>query len=59
MENINYNIFHLDKFTNSYPYIIEDVGITFIMYYNKIQFINNPNFFDTKNSIVKHTNYNK
>lgn len=59
MEKINYNIFHLDLFTNSYPYIIEDVGITYIMYYNKIPFINNNDFFDSPNSIVKHTNYNK
>ena len=59
MEEINYNIFHLDTYTNSYPYLIEDVGITYIMYYNRISFINNNNFFDSKNSIVKHTNYLK
>jgi hypothetical protein len=56
MEKINYDIFHLDKFTNSYPYIIEDVGVTYIMYYNKMSFINNKNFFDTQDSIAKHTN---
>jgi hypothetical protein len=55
-EKINYNIFHLDNFTNSYPYIIEDIGVTFIMYYNNINFINSDNFFDNTNSIVKHTN---
>ena len=58
-EKINYNIFHLDKFTNSYPYIIEDVGVTYIMYYNNINFINSNLFFDNHNSIVKHTNMNK
>lgn len=59
MEQINYNIFHKDEFTNSYPYILEDCGITFIMYYNKIAFINNIDFFDSKNAIVTHTNYDK
>lgn len=55
-EKINYNIFHLDNFTKSYPYLIEDVGVTFIMYYNGINFINSTNFFNNYNSIVKHTN---
>ena len=59
MEKINYNIFHLDKFTNSYPYIIEDIGITYIMYYNKINFTDSQQFYDNKNSIVKHTNMYK
>lgn len=56
MEHINFNIFHKDVFTNSYPYIIEDVGVTFIMYFNRINFINNSDFFDTSQSIVRHTN---
>jgi len=56
MEKINYNIFHCDEFTNSYPYTIEDVGVTYIMYYNKVPFINKKIFFDTPNSITKHTN---
>tara|TARA_B100000963_G_C22386159_1_gene562364 strand:+ start:12 stop:776 length:765 start_codon:yes stop_codon:yes gene_type:complete len=55
-EKINYNIFHLDKFSNSFPYIIEDVGVSFIMYYNNINFINSNYFFDNANSIAKHTN---
>lgn len=55
-EKINYNIFHLDEFTNSYPYIIEDCGVTFIMYYNGINFINSTIFYDESNSIAKHTN---
>jgi len=60
MEEVNYNIFHLDEFTNSYPYILEDVGITYIMYYNKVPFINNKTFFDNgKQSIALHTNMNK
>jgi hypothetical protein len=56
MEKINYNIFHLDEFTNSYPYIIEDCGVTYIMYYNIISFINNKHFFGNKKCIVMHTN---
>lgn len=56
MEQINYNVFHYDEFTKSYPYTIEDCGVTFIMYYHKIKFTNNKDFFDTPNSIVKHTN---
>lgn len=56
MDSINYDVFYYDEFSKSYPYTIEDCGVTFIMYYNKIDFINNNDFFDTKNSIVKHTN---
>ena len=39
MDNINYNIFHYDEYTCSYPYIIEDCGIGFILLLNKISFI--------------------
>jgi len=56
MENINYDVFHLDSFTNSYPYTIEDVGATYIMYYHGVRFFNNPHFFDTNKSIARHTN---
>jgi len=56
MEEINFNIWHLDEFTNSYPYTIEDCGVTYIMYFHKINFINNSNFFDTPNAIAIHTN---
>jgi len=56
MEKINYNILHYDEFSKSYPYTIEDVGVTFIMYLNKIKFTNYSNFFDTSNSICRHTN---
>jgi hypothetical protein len=58
MENINYNIFHYDKFTKSYPYTIEDCAVSFIMYCNKIDFIHNSRFFDTPNvdTIATHTN---
>lgn len=57
MENIDYNIFHLDEFTNSYPYIIEDVGVAFIMYINKINFTNLYDFVGNhKQAICMHTN---
>ncbi len=56
MEHINFNIWHFDEFTQSYPYTIEDCAVTFIMYYNKIHFINNDDFSDTPNGIVSHTN---
>ena len=55
-ENINYNILHLDEFTNSYPYLIEDVGMSFIMYMNNVKFTHSDIFFDKPNSICKHTN---
>jgi hypothetical protein len=42
MEKINYDIFHFDDFTNSYPYTIEDCAVTFVMYLNRISFINSP-----------------
>jgi hypothetical protein len=40
MKNINYNIFHYDEYTCSYPYIMEDCGIAFILFLNKISFVN-------------------
>ena len=45
MESINFNIFHQDEYTNSYPYTIEDSGISFILYYNNIDWKNNQLFF--------------
>ena len=45
MENIKFNIFHYDEYTNSYPYTIEDCSITFILYYNNIDWKNNQLFF--------------
>ena len=58
MEKINFNILSYDEFTRSYPYTIEDCGISFIMYCNNIEFTDGQFFFDTpdKNTIAKHTN---
>jgi hypothetical protein len=44
MENINYNVFHYDEYTCSYPYTIEDCGVAFILFLNKISLINNEFF---------------
>ena len=62
LESINYNIFHFDNFSQSYPYNIEDCAVSFILYYNKISFINNPNIYSNyKNpyTIAFHTNMYK
>ena len=56
MEKINYDIFHCDPFTNSYPYTIEDVGVCYILYYNYVKFTDKQYFFDKPNAIAKHTN---
>jgi hypothetical protein len=44
MQKLNFNIFHRDRFTNSYPYVIEDCGVAFIMYMNDIVYIDNQDF---------------
>jgi hypothetical protein len=69
MQKINFNILHYDRFTNSYPYIIEDCSVAFIMYMNDIVYIDNQAFiykgneyqrdiddFMKSNTIVMHTN---
>ena len=72
MEKINFNILHYDQFTKSYPYVIEDCGVSFIMYVNDIIYIDNQAFiykgneyqrdiydFMKSNTIVMHTNMYK
>jgi hypothetical protein len=58
MERINFNILSYDTFTGSYPYTIEDCGISFIMYCNNIEFIHGQFFFgnQNQNTIAVHTN---
>jgi hypothetical protein len=58
MERINFNILSYDTFTGSYPYTIEDCGISFIMYCNNIEFIHGQFFFgnESRNTIAVHTN---
>jgi hypothetical protein len=43
--SINYDIFHFDDYSNSYPYTIEDCAVSFILYFNNIPFIHEKNFF--------------
>jgi len=70
LENIGYNIFHHDEYTNSYPYTIEDCAVSFILYSNKISFIHCLALYedytnlkdkenDAKSLIAVHTNLNK
>jgi hypothetical protein len=58
MEKINFDILSYDIFTRSYPYTIEDCGISYIMYYNNIDFTDGQFFYDTphENTIARHTN---
>ncbi len=58
MERLNFDILSFDMFSRSYPYTIEDCGISFIMYYNDIMFTDGQFFYDTphENNIAKHTN---
>jgi hypothetical protein len=49
MENINYDIFHFDEFTQSYPYTIEDCAASFILYLNGIGFYNIIDFVEDQN----------
>lgn len=41
MENIQYNIFHYDTFSESYPYTIEDCAVSYILFSNQINLIHN------------------
>jgi hypothetical protein len=62
MEKIKYNIFQYDYFSQSYPYTIEDCAVSFILYLNRMIFINNNHFYsDYRNSnvIAWHTNMYK
>jgi hypothetical protein len=56
MESIQYNIFHKDEFTESYPYTIEDCGVTYILYKHDFTYTDGQFFFDKPGAIVSHTN---
>jgi hypothetical protein len=45
LENIKYDVFHYDEKTDSYPYTIEDCGVSFIFYYNNIDILHNSSWF--------------
>ena len=63
LNSINYNIFHYDEKTDSYPYTIEDCAVSFILYSNKIGFIHYPKMYGDYNRdtdvIAIHTNIYK
>jgi hypothetical protein len=52
MESINYNILFYDNFTKSYPYTIEDCGVSFIMYFNGINFMHDSLFYSSSSSRI-------
>jgi len=62
MENIKYDIFHFDEFSQSYPYTIEDCAVSYILYFYKITFIHVDNMFSnypSNDSVAYHTNVYK
>lgn len=62
MENINYDIFNFDEFSQSYPYTIEDCAVSYILYLNRITFIHYNNMYTespSMNAIAFHTNMYK
>lgn len=60
MDEIKYNIFHFDEYSQSYPYIIEDVAMSYILYLKKIPFTHSNNIVDdhciSEQVIAYHTN---
>jgi hypothetical protein len=62
MESFDYNIFHFDDFSQSYPYTIEDCAVSYILYFHHISFYHN-NYMYTHDprytSICLHTNLYK
>lgn len=44
MKKINYDIFHFDDFSKSYPYTIEDCAVSFILFFHGIGFIYDSTF---------------
>jgi hypothetical protein len=64
LNNIKFNIFHYDEYTDSYPYTIEDCAVSYILYYNKISFIHWVNMYhdypyNNNDVLAIHTNMNK
>ena len=63
MESIQYNIFHFDDFSQSYPYTIEDCAVSYILYFHHISFFHNDYMYTTNpnsiTSICLHTNLYK
>ena len=54
MEQIQYNIFHFDEFSQSYPYTIEDCAVGFILLCNGIDFTYSPIVTTSENMLDLH-----
>jgi hypothetical protein len=53
LESIQYDVFHYDERTDSYPYTIEDCGVSFIFYYKGINFIHAENWHHNDDNYVR------
>ena len=59
LEKVQYNILHWDQETKCYPYVIEDVGVSYILFTNNIGLKHSSFFFNNKGNkftIAHHTN---
>ena len=62
MESIQYNIFHFDDFSQSYPYTIEDCAVSYILYFHHISFYHNDYMYTMNPNVIAisfHTNLYK
>ena len=59
MKAIDMDVFYKDPETDSYPYVIEDVGISYLLFINGIPFHHVDWMLHSKNPIAIHTNYLK
>ena len=55
MESVMLDVFHYDEKTNSYPYTIEDCAVSFIFYYNNIDFIHADNWHHNDDNYAFHS----
>jgi hypothetical protein len=44
MGQIDYDVFHYDEYSKSYPYTIEDCGVSYILYFNRVDFVHEGDF---------------
>lgn len=59
MKSINMDIFHYDIETSSYPYIIEDCAVAWILLTNGVSFYHCKDILNYHDPVAHHTNYNK
>jgi len=52
IEEIKYNVFHYDDFSNSYPYTIEDCAVSFTLFSNGIGLIHVNDFISDANTNI-------